>query len=565
MVTLMKRLWAFSLIFFAASPSIGQEAPRPAVVVKNGMAVCTSPVAADVGNQILQQGGNAVDATIAVAFAEAVTYPIAGNIGGGGFMLIHPPAGQGEPTFIDYREKAPAKATIDMFAKERDARSHLAVGVPGTVAGLELAFQKYGSKKKTWAELVEPAIRLAEDGWTLEPWSARSLNRLVQSSPKHDELRRVFGKPDGQWQAGDLLKQPDLAKTLRLIAQHGSRGFYEGPVAELFAKEMELGGGLISLGDLQAYQAKERRPIHGTYRGYDVWSAPPPSSGGMTLVEMLNILENFDMKSLGADSAARWHLTIEAMRRAYLDRARHLGDPDFVKIPDLMSSKDYAKSLAAGINRNHATRSATLATDIALAKESDNTTHISVVDADGLAVSQTYTLEESYGSRVVVRGAGFILNNEMMDFNPVPGVTNDKGMIGTPPNVVAPGKRMLSSMTPTIIAKNGKPLLVTGSPGGRTIINTVLCITTNVIDHDMPVQQAVDFPRLHHQWMPDEVSLEKARERSSLVEALKKMGHNMPTNPNRGQGDGHSIWIDPKTGERHGAADRRIMGKASGY
>jgi len=457
-----------------------------------------------------------------------------------------------------------------MYVKGRDPLSHLAVGVPGTVRGLEHAFKKFGSGKVAWSDLIQPAIKLAEDGWPLEAWSAKSINRLVASSasfPKHDELRRVFGKSGGGlWKAGETLKQPDLAKTLRQIAERGADGFYSGPVAKLIEAEMKKGGGLIAQSDLAAYRAKERVPIHGTYRGYDVWSAPPPSSGGITLIEMLNILECFDVKECESDSVERWHLTAETMRRGFLDRARHLGDPDFVKIPDHLITKEHARSLAAGVDRQKATPSASLASDIALADEPANTTHISIVDAEGWAVSQTYTLEESYGSRVVVHGAGFILNNEMNDFNPVPEVTNRKGQIGTPANLIAPGKRMLSSMTPTILAKDGQPVLITGSPGGRTIINTVLCVTTNVVDYDMDIQTAVDVPRIHHQWMPDEIRIERTSERNQLVEGLRKLGHKIgPPSVSRSQGDAHSIWIDPKTAERHGAADRRIMGKAVGY
>ncbi len=552
--------------FVALSLVHAQEPPRQAVAAKHGMVVCVSPPAADVGVAILKQGGNAVDAAVAVAFAMAVTHPSAGNIGGGGFMLIHPPAGKGNPTVIEYRETAPAAATADMFVKERDSFSHRAVGVPGTVRGLELAHQKHGSGKVTWAELIRPAITLAADGWTLEPWAARSVNRFMRGADKHAEAQRVFGKPDGgQWQAGDMLKQPDLAKTLQAIADRGSDGFYTGPVADLIVAEMKKGGGLITNADLAAYTAKERTPIRGTYRGYDVIGASPPSSGGIAVVEMLNMLECFDMKSLGPDSAERWHITAEVMRRGFLDRARHVGDPDFVKIPEHLITKEHAKSLAATIDRNKATPSATLAADIPLAAEPEHTTHFSIVDAEGRAVANTYTLEESYGSKIVVRGAGFLLNNEMLDFNHIPGVTNRAGKVGTLANQVAPGKRMLSSMTPTILAKDGKPVLVTGSPGGRTIINTVLCVVTNVVDYDMNVQAAVDFPRLHHQWFPDEIKLERLRERSKLMNDLERLGHKVIASaPTRTQGDAHTIWI-AADGTRHGAADRRLMGKAAGY
>ncbi|MBX7103228.1 MAG: gamma-glutamyltransferase [Gemmataceae bacterium] len=560
----MRRFLSALLTTLAVAASLhAQPAPRQAVTAKQGMVTCVSPPAAEAGSKILQKGGNAVDAAVTVAFAMAVTYPSAGNIGGGGFMLIHPPAG--EPTVIEYREAAPAAATADMFVKNRDPLTHRAAGVPGTVRGLEMAFKKYGSGKVTWAEVVEPAIQLAES-WPLEAWSARSLTRLVRESPKHPEFCRCFGKPGGgEWKAGDILRQPDLAKTLRAIAERGSAGFYTGPVAEMIEKEMKAGGGLITQADLAAYQAKERPAIHGTYRGYDVWGASPPSSGGIGIVEMLNMLEGHDLKSLGADTPARWHLTAEVMKRAFRDRARWIGDPDFVTVPTNLIEKPYARSLMSTFDPNKATPSASLAGDITIAPEPENTTHFSIVDAEGRGVSNTYTLEESYGSRVVVRGAGFILNNEMLDFNHIPGVTTQKGKVGTPANLVAPGKRMLSSQTPTILAKGGKPVLVTGSPGGRTIINTVLCIVTNVVDFDMDVQAAVDFPRIHHQWLPDEIRLERYPDRQELVAGLEKLGHKVTRHqPSRFQGDGHSVWIAPD-GTRHGAADRRIMGKAAGY
>jgi gamma-glutamyltranspeptidase/glutathione hydrolase len=553
-------------VFLCTTPARAEEPTRPAVAA-NGMVVCVSPPGADVGVAVLQKGGNAVDAAVAVAFAMAVTYPQAGNIGGGGFMLIHPPAGRGAPTVIEYRETAPAAATVNLFVNGRDSYSHHAVGVPGTVRGLELAYTKYGSKAVSWAELVAPAIRLADAGFPLEAYSARSLNRILQNSPKHAELHRVFGKPGGVgWVAGDVLTQPDLARTLRRVAENGSDGFYTGPVAALVAEEMRRGNGLITAADLAGYRARERAPVHGTYRGLDVWSASPPSGGGTTLVQMLNMLETFDLKAMGPGSAARWHTTAEVMRRAFADRARYLGDPDFAAIPPHLLAKDHARRLAAGIDPARATRSDTLTPDVPLPGEADHTTHFGVVDASGLAVANTYTLEDSYGSRIVVPGAGFILNNEMNDFNPVPGVTTRRGQVGTPANLVAPGKRMLSSQTPTILAKDGHVVLVTGSPGGRTIPNTVLCVVTNFVDFGMDVQAAVDFPRLHQQWMPDEIRLERFKTRSALVGELQWRGHLVTTHtPDRFQGDAHSIAVDPAGGKRTGAADRRIMGKAAGY
>ena len=459
---------AFAVIALAPlSLPAADTAPRT-VEARNGVVVCVSAPAADVGVNILKSGGNAVDAAVATAFAMAVAYPIAGNIGGGGFMLIHPPHGQ--PIVIEYRETAPAAATADMFVKGVDVYGAKVAGVPGTVRGLEMAHKKFG--KLPWKQVVEPAIRLAAEGFPLEPWSANSLNNLVGGSPDHPELRRVFGKAGGtdSWSAGDRLVQPDLAQTLRLIADNGADAFYTGSVADLIVAEMKSGGGLISKADLAGYKAFERSPIHGTYHGFDVYGPPPPSAGGIILVESLNILETFDLKKQGRWAPETLHQMTEAMRRSFCDRARYLGDPAFTKIPAHLTTKEYAKKLAASIDPDHATPSASLAKDIPLSdRESDETTHLSVIDKDGMAVSNTYTLENSYGSRVVVHGAGFILNNEMTDFNTRPGVTNRRGVIGTPPNLIAPGKRMLSSQSPTIVAKDGKVLLITGSPGSRTI------------------------------------------------------------------------------------------------
>lgn len=538
-------------------PGAGDE-KRKAVTAEHGMVVCVSPEAADVGVEVLKQGGNAVDAAVAVAFAMAVTYPAAGNIGGGGFMLVYPPGK--EPTVLEYRETAPAAVNKDTFAKTSDWHDHKATGVPGTVRGLELAHKKYG--KLPWKDLLQPAIRFADDGFALDATMVRSLNEAVRRKGGSAEFRRLFGKNEGKgsWAVGDRLVQKDLAKTLRRIAENGPDAFYTGELADLVVAEMKDGGGYITKDDLAAYKAKERAPIHGTYREYDVYAPPPPSSGGIALVEMLNMLEQFDLGKMGFGTVETRHLMAEVSRRAFVDRARFLGDPDFARIPNHLTSKEYARKLIHSIDLQKATPSESLAEGITLSRESENTTHFSVIDAAGMAVSNTYTLEDAYGSRVVVRGAGYILNNEMGDFNARPGVTNAKGRIGTDPNLVAAGKRMLSSQTPTVIAKNGKAMIVTGSPGSRTIINTVLSMVTNVIDFEMDIQAAVDAPRQHHQWFPDELLLE-GRD-ADLVKKLEALGHKVRTAK---QGDAHSIWIDPKTGLYHGAADRRINGKAAGY
>ncbi len=528
---------------------------------KQGIVVAVSPPGADAGRDILQKGGNAVDAAVATAFAMAVTYPAAGNIGGGGFMLIYPPAGKGAPVVIDYREKAPQAAHKTMFTKDDTWYSAKVVGVPGTVRGLALAHARFG--KLPWKELVMPAVQLAEEGFTVDASLARSLNAVVETSEEFPELRRVFGKEDGTlWKAGERLVQKDLAKTLRLIAEQGADGFYKGTVAELLAAEMKRDGGIITTEDLAAYEAKIRQPIHGTYRGYDVYGPPPPSSGGTCLIEMLNILENFDLHKQGRFSPQTLHVMIETMRRAYCDRARYLGDADFVKIPAFLTSKEHARKLAQSIDLHKATRSEELAKDIPIKSEGDSTTHFSIIDGDGMAVANTYTLERSYGCRIVVKGAGFLLNNEMMDFNWFPGETTRKGEIGTEANQIAPGKRMLSSQTPTIVAKDGKIVLITGSPGSRTIMNTVLCVLVNTIDFDMDIQAAVDAPRLHHAWFPDTVRLEDIKKYAEVARSLEAMGHTV-----RGtkQGDAHSIALDRKSGKYIGAADHRIDGKVSGF
>jgi gamma-glutamyltranspeptidase/glutathione hydrolase len=555
---------AFSLLVLAGDRATAAD---PGIVeAKNGLVVTVSAPASEVGVAVLKQGGTAVDAAVATAFALAVTYPAAGNLGGGGFLLLHPTDGT-KPTFFDFRETAPAAATAEMFVKREGRTPHRRVGVPGTVRGLALAHSRFG--KLPWKDLVAPAVDLAEKGFVLDAHSAKLLNRLLRTADRKEfaELHRVFGNADGKpWQAGDRLMQPDLARTLRRIAKHGPDGFNKGETADLIAAEMKANRGLITKDDLANYTAKERAPVRGRYRGFDVITAPPPSSGGTALIEMLNILETFDLAQDGRWSPRTLHRMTEAMRRAYCDRARHLGDPDFVTVPGHLTSKDYARQLAKDIDPERATPSESLAKDIPLTGEGEDTTHLSIVDKTGTAVSLTYTLESTFGSRVVVRGAGFLLNDEMNDFNWQPGETDRTGLIGTKPNLIAPGKRMLSSMTPTMLAKNGKPVLVTGSPGGRTIINTVLCVVVNVVDFGMDARAAVDELRQHHQWFPDKLRVEPAlaKDHSDAVEKLRALGH--VVEPERTtQGDAHTIQIDVKAGTYRGAADRRLSGKAVGY
>jgi gamma-glutamyltranspeptidase/glutathione hydrolase len=501
---------------------------------------------------------------VATAFALAVVWPEAGNIGGGGFMLVYPGGGK-EPVFFDYRESAPGASTPDMFASGK-ADSYALVGVPGTARGLEIAHRKLG--KLPWKKLVDPAAKLAREGVEVDAALARSLNAGLRGTEKFAEFKRVFGK-EGGWRAGDRLVQPELARTLELIGERGAAAFYEGEVAQKLVASVREGGGIITTEDLRRYRAKERTPVHGTYRGFDVYSAPPPSSGGVALVQMLNILENFPLREYGRYDPRTLHLMIETMRRAYCDRAQFLGDPDFTSIPAKLLDKAYAKELAGRISIDRATPSSELARQngIQIQDGGPQTTHFSVIDSSGMAVSNTYTLEQSFGGKIVVKGAGFLLNNEMGDFNPKPGVTTSTGVIGTKANQVGPGKRMLSSMTPTIIARDGKAVLVTGSPGSRTIINTVLCVTLNVMEFGMPVREAVDSPRMHHAWFPDEVTVEAGLlmlRQGEVVEKLRGMGHVISERAAR-QGDAHSIYVDPKTGEFTGAADKRIGGAAAGY
>ncbi len=515
-----------------------------------GMVVSVSPEASMAGAQIMEQGGNAVDSAIATAFALAVTHPAAGNIGGGGFMLVHPGDGS-PPVFVDYREKAPLAATRSMLAENNDPRTHPYVGVPGTVRGMKLAHEMYGSLE--WEALVDPAVGLARDGFEMHAGLADELNGQLHRST-NDEFRRVYGKPDGtEWKAGDRMVLPDLAATLQRIADSGTAGFYSGKTARMIVAEMQQGGGLVSLEDLARYRARIRQPIRFQFRDNEILSAPPPSSGGIALAQMLGIVEQFDLSRKGRWSVETNHVIVEAMRRAFASRATYLGDPDFAGIPEHLASRDFARYLASTIDPQQATPSETLGPPVTESPESPETTHFSIIDRNGMAVSNTYTLEASYGSGIVVRGAGFLLNNEMGDFNRRPGVTSPLGPIGTRPNEIQPEKRMLSSMTPTIVLKNGKPFLVTGSPGGRTIINTVFCVTLNVLEFGMTAREAVDAPRTHHQWFPDRVGFTSADDAqySSLIDGLRQRGHTVRNTG--GQGDANTILI--RDGIFFGAAD----------
>ncbi len=565
-----RRAWtavgALAATLAPLAPLLAQSG-RLAAPSREGMVVSSHYLASEVGNEILARGGNATDAAVATAFALAVTLPSAGNVGGGGFLVYH--GADGEVTAFNFREKAPLAATERMYldaAGEIRANSNheglLSVGVPGTVAGLWKAHQRLG--RLPWADLVEPAIRLAADGfpstWAMQGW-LESLQR--RDGPLYAATRAAFLKGGTDlYEPGEPFKQPDLAETLKRIQHQGHDGFYRGETARLLARFMAAHGGLITEEDLARYEAVEQPPIHGTYRGYDVYAMSPPSSGGVALVQMLNILEGFDLRRIGHNSAFYLHLLTEAMRRAYADRALHLGDPAFN--PEMpvarLTSKAYADQLRASIDLFMASESDSAAFNGIFPAESEETTHLSVVDPQGNAVSLTYTLEYSYGSGIVVPGAGFLLNNEMGDFNPIPGRTDTRGLIGTPPNLVAPEKRMLSSMTPTIVARDGKPVLVIGSPGGRTIINTVLQVVLNVVDHRMTgptFGEAIEAPRIHHQWLPDVTSFEGWGISPDTRRLYEMMGHEVRE---RGyQGSAMGIHIDPDTGMVWGAADSRAF------
>lgn len=574
-----KRAWISTVIVLVIAlcgPAAAQDS-RPgfssravadanrAVAAKHGIVVAQERTAASIGADVLRRGGNAVDAAVATGFAMAVTYPRAGNIGGGGFMVIHS-AEHHEDVAIDYRETAPGATTASIFlgrdgkpdsAKSRD--SALGIGVPGTVAGLTLALEKYGSGKFTLAALLQPAIDLARNGVLFTDDSADTLPRWHNRLARWPSSARIFSRPDGTTlREGDRLIQTDLAATLSAIAEQGRRGFYEGPIAEKLVKAIADAGGIMSAGDLKSYQAVIRAPVTGSYRGYDIVSMPQPSSGGIVLLETLNILEGFPMGDLKQGSAASLHLMIEAMKRAYADRARYLGDPAFVSAPvATLLSKDYAARQRAGIDPDRATPW-TDALSATPPREGDNTTHFSVVDSRGNAVSNTYTLNFSYGVGLVAEGTGVLLNNELDDFTAAPGASNAYGLVGFEANLPGPGKRPLSSMSPTIVLKDGKPILVTGSPGGSRIISTVLQVIVNVLDYGMDVAAAVGAPRLHHQWLPDEVRLEAGFTEETLA-GLRAKGHRL-VQP-MGQTSANSIAVTDN--ELLGAPDPRTRGAAA--
>jgi gamma-glutamyltranspeptidase/glutathione hydrolase len=554
-------LFVFITLVFPAHAGDG------AVTARHGMVVAQEARAARIGAEVLAKGGNAVDAAVATGFALAVTYPRAGNIGGGGYMVIHL-ARANRQIAIDYRETAPKATTPDIFLNEKgdpDPRksrdSALSIGVPGTVAGLALAHQRFGSGVFSLADLIAPAIKLAREGIPIEDDVADSLPRAQTRIARWPASAKIFLKSDGTALApGDTLIQSDLANTLEAIAQGGPHAFYDGPVAEKLANAIQAAGGIITREDLRDYRPRLRRPVRGTYRGHTVVSMPPSSSGGVILIEMLNILEGYRLGELAPP--ARLHLMIEAMRRAYADRAAYLGDPAVVTAPlARLMSKRYAATLRGGIDPERATPSLKIHPEIAMAREGDNTTHYSVVDRFGNAVANTYTLNFSYGVGMVAEGTGILLNNELDDFSAKPAAANASGLVTGDNNTPGPGKRPLSSMTPTIVLKNGRPVLVTGSPGASRIITSVLQIIINSIDLKLPVDEAVAAHRIHHQWLPDEVSLERGLP-ADVIQELEARGHKVVQGVPRTSAN--SIAVTPQG--IVGAADPRTRGSlAAGH
>ncbi|MCX6133682.1 MAG: gamma-glutamyltransferase [Ignavibacteriales bacterium] len=563
----MKSLVASALILLLLVPSDLFASKRP-VRARHGMVVSADAYASKVGVQILQNGGNAVDAAVAVGFALAVTFPGAGNIGGGGFMVIR--MADGRTTTIDYREKAPGAARQNMFlddkgnfVPEKSQDGYLACGVPGSVAGMLYALEHYGSLNRN--KVMQPAIDLASKGFRLGHEFTDELKSEIHEFGKCPSTRKAFTNDGKPLEEGILFVQKELARTLQRIQKTGKDGFYGGRTADLIVAEMKRGGGLISLDDLRSYQAIERPPIRGSYRGYEIISMGPPSSGGLVLMEMLNLLEPYTIGSFGFGSSRTIGTMTEAMKIAYADRAEFMGDADFYPVPvDRLISKEYAAERRALLDTTKATPSRQISHGAIAVKEGIHTTHYSVVDQWGNAVSVTTTINSWYGNKIVVDGAGFFLNNEMDDFAAKPGVPNQFGLVGGFANSVQPNKRMLSAMTPTIVLKEGKPYLVLGSPGGSTIITSVLQVIMNVLDHRMNVGEANDAPRFHHQWLPDTLQSERFGFSKDVIENLEKRGYNV--RPRGGTlGRVEAIMIDQKNGFLYGSTDPRGYGAAVGY
>jgi gamma-glutamyltranspeptidase/glutathione hydrolase len=571
--TRMMTIILFSLFFL---PAAGEAAPLRPTHAPHAIVASVHELASQAGIEVLHAGGNAVDAAVATGFALAVVHPQAGNLGGGGFMLFR--NADGKTHFIDFREKAPAAATEKMYLdadgnviKDASLVGYKSVGVPGSVAGLVYAEKQYGLL--SIEKVIAPAIKLARDGFPLAYEDTQDLKR-DEHLAEFAESKRIFQRDGNYYLPGDLFKQPELAHTLERIAKDPDT-FYHGAMARELASAIQKAGGLVTAADLAAYEVKEREPVRGTYRGYDIISAPPPSSGGVALVEILNILEGFDLAKLGNRSADAIHLEAEAFRRAFDDRAEFMGDPDFAKVPVAqLIDKKYADAWRETIDANHASLSKELkrpsfselervaASHPTSVREPENTTHYSVVDAEGNAVAVTTTLNDSFGSRATAEGLGFLLNDEMDDFTSKPGVPNGYGLIQGPANAIGPGKRPLSAMTPTIVLKDGKLFLVLGSPGGPTIITTVANVLIGVVDFGLDIQESVNAPRFHNQWLPDQILVED-RLSPDTMNVLRSKGHKLMVR--HFWGDAECIMIDPKTGERLGASDGRNNGKAVGY
>jgi gamma-glutamyltranspeptidase/glutathione hydrolase len=570
----MRKLQITTILIVLLAVSLPCAAARGPVRAQHAVVATVSEIASRIGVEVMKRGGNAVDAAVAVALALAVTWPEAGNLGGGGFMLIRRADGRAE--VIDYRERAPLAATRDMYLDEAgNVRKGLstvgykAVAVPGTVAGLALALSRHGRMK--WADLVEPARKLAAEGFILSSFVANSLKANASLLEKFPESRRIFLRNGRLYNQGERFVQPELAATLARLKQYGPREFYEGETARLIVEDMKANGGLITARDLKEYEPTIRQPLRGSYRGCEILTMRPPSSGGVALIEMLNMLERYNLAALGHNSTDEIHLLVEVMRRAFADRAKYLGDDDFVKVPVAgLISKEYAARLAQSIDLVRATPSSSIQPGQPAEYESSQTTHFTIVDGEGNVVSNTYTLNNSYGSGVTAKGTGVLLNDEMDDFTSKPGVPNMYGLIQSEANQIAPRKRPLSAMTPTIVLKDGKVWFALGSPGGPTIISTVLQVIVNVIDFGMNLQQAIDAPRFHHQWLPDEISWEPFWADPYTRAALEKRGHRFAKEPRR-IGDVHAIMIDLKSGmgcdtsPRLGASDFRRGGTAIGY
>jgi gamma-glutamyltranspeptidase/glutathione hydrolase len=561
----------FTFAFLLLLPKQAKTAWREPVRAKNAMVASQHPLASQIGVEVMKRGGNAVDAAIAVAIALAVVYPEAGNLGGGGFMLIR--MKDGATHAIDYREMSPLAATRDMYVGKNgelirgegsSTIGYRASGVPGTPAGLDLAFRKFGSKKLTWSQLIEPSRLLAQNGYKLSYRLANLFKAYKDNLSKYPESNRIFLNNGKYYEEGDLFKQPELAQVLARMQKTGIKDFYEGQTAKLIAEDMKRNNGLITLEDLKGYTPKERTPLRSTYRGYEIISMPPPSSGGIAMFQVLNMLEKHDVKKMGYNSAEKYHLLTEAMRRAFADRAEYLGDPDFTKVPTLeLINKKYSERIGATIDLTKASKSSDIKHGNPMA-ESSETTHFTVVDKDGNTVSNTYTINDLYGSAVTIKGTGILMNDEMDDLAARPGVPNMFGLIQGESNAVAPKKRPLSSMTPTIVLrKNGTVWFALGARGGPRILTTVLQAVSNVIDHEMNIQAAIDAPRIHHQWFPDQIYFEPYGMSPDTRKILENMEHKFAPAPSF-IASATAIMIDEK-GVKLGAIDARSDGEAIGY